>query len=368
MGQNAEFSAEELQRYSRQLILPEIGKAGQKKLKGSAVLLVGAGGLGSPAAIYLAAAGVGKIGLADSDAVELTNLHRQVIHTTADIGRPKIESAAESLREMNPNVKIVPHEIRLTASNALDLFKPYDIVLDCTDNFPARYLINDACVRLGKPEVYGSIFRFEGQASVFDATRGPCYRCLYREPPPPDVAPPCTEAGVLGVVPGLVGLIQAAETIKLILGKGDPLIGRLLLIDTLAIKFREMKLPKDPDCPVCGKKPTIRRLVDTGASCMPGDITATELKAKFSRKDEFILLDVREQHEFDQGHIPGAVLMPLGRLADNLQHLKHDCEIIVYCHSGGRSLKAKGILRKAGFRKIANLTGGILAWEKETGR
>lgn len=361
MGQNAEFSAEELQRYSRQLILPEIGNAGQKKLKGSTVLLIGTGGLGSPAAIYLAAAGVGKIGLADSDAVELTNLQRQVIHTTADVGRPKIESAAESLREINPNVKIVTHEIRLTASNALDLFKPYDIVLDCTDNFPARYVVNDACALLGKPEVHGSIFRFEGQASVFDAARGPCYRCLYPEPPPPDVALPCAEAGVLGVVPGLVGLIQAAETIKLILGRGDPLIGRLLLIDMLSMKFREMRLSKDPDCPVCGKLGPARR---AGRNAEDNDITAAKLKRKFLRKDEFILLDVREQNEFDQGHIPGAVLMPLGRLANSLQHLKRDCEIIVYCRSGGRSSNAAEILRKAGFAKVTNLKGGMLAWEK----
>ena len=351
MRQNAEFSAEELQRYSRQLILPEIGNEGQKKLKGAAVLLVGTGGLGSPAAIYLAAAGVGRIGLADSDAVELTNLHRQIIHTTADVGRAKIESAAQSLRAINPNVKIVPHEVRLTASNATDLLKPYDIVLDCTDNFPARYLINDTCVQLGKPEVYGSISRFEGQASVFDATRGPCYRCLYREPPPPDVAPPAAETGVLGVVPGIVGLIQAAETIKLILGKGDPLIGRLLLIDALSMKFREMKLPKDPDCPTCGNTPP--------------DITAAMLKDKFKRKDEFTLLDVREQHEFDQGHIPGAVLMPLGKLAANVQHLKRDCQIIVYCRSGGRSSRAAEILRKTGFGRVTNLKGGIIAWEKE---
>lgn len=365
MGQNAELSSEELQRYSRQLILPEIGNSGQKKLKDTAVLLVGTGGLGSPAAIYLAAAGVGRIGLADSDTVELNNLHRQIIHATADIGRPKIASAAESLRGINPNVEIVSHEVRLAASNAINLFKPYDIILDCTDNFPARYLINDACVLLGKPDVYGSIFRFEGQASVFDTARGPCYRCLYREPPPPDVAPPCAEAGVLGVVPGLVGLIQAAETIKLILGKGDPLIGRLLLIDLLSMKFREMKLPKDPDCPICGKKPTIRSLVDTSGSCTPGNITATELKKKFSRKDEFILLDVREPHEFDQGHIPGAVLMPVGRLADNLQHFNRHCEIIVYCRTGGRSSRAAEVLRKAGFKNVTNLTGGILAWEKE---
>ena len=368
MGPNAEFSAEELQRYSRQMILPEIGEAGQNKLKSSSVLLVGTGGLGSPAALYLAAAGVGRIGLVDGDVVELTNLHRQTLHTTADLGRSKIESAAESIREINPNVDIVPHELRLTASNTLDLLKPYDIVLDCTDNFPARYRINDACVLLGKPEVYGSIFRFEGQVSVFDATRGPCYRCLYREPPPPEVAPPCAEAGVLGVVPGLVGLIQATETIKWILGQGQPLLGRLLLINTLSMRFREMKLPKDPDCPVCGKKPTIRSLVDTGDSCTPGNITAAELKKKFSRKDEFILLDVREPNEFDRGHIPGAVLMPLGRLTDNLQHFKREREIVVYCRSGGRSSRAAEILRQAGFGNVLNLTGGILAWEKEVHR
>ena len=350
MRQNADFSTEELQRYSRQLLLPEIGTAGQKKIKDSAVLLVGTGGLGSPAAIYLAAAGVGKIGLADHDAVELTNLHRQILHTTADVGRRKIESSAETLRAINPSVKVEPHEVRLAASNAADLFKPYDIVLDCTDNFPARFLINDTCVLLGKPDVYGSICRFEGQASVFDATRGPCYRCLYREPPPADVVPTASETGVLGVVPGLVGLIQAAEAIKLILGAGDPLIGRLLLVDVLTTKFREMKLEKDPDCPTCGKTPT--------------DITAAVLKDKFKRKDEFVLLDVREQHEFNEKHIPGALHMPLGKLAANVQHLKRDCEIIVYCRSGGRSSRAADILRKAGFRKVINLTGGILAWEK----
>lgn len=366
MRQNAEFSAEELQRYSRQLILPEIGHEGQKKLKGASVLLVGTGGLGSPTAIYLAAAGVGRIGLADSDAVELTNLHRQILHTTADVGRRKIESAAESLRAINPHVEIVPHEIRLAASNAEALFKPYDLVLDCTDNFPARFLINDTCVRLGKPDVYGSIFRFEGQAAVFDARHGPCYRCLYGEAPPPDIAPPCADAGVLGVVPGLVGLVQATEAIKLILGKGSPLIGRLLLIDALTMSFREMKLAKDPDCPVCGKNPTICTLSDTNESCASAGITAAELKKKFQRKEEFILLDVREQNEFDDGHIPGAVHMPLGKLAAGAQHLKHDCEIIVYCRSGGRSARAAEILKKAGFKRVINLTGGILAWEKET--
>ena len=350
MRQNADFSAEELQRYSRQLILPEIGPGGQKKLKKSSVLLVGIGGLGSPAALYLAAAGVGRIGLADSDAVEPANLHRQIIHAAADIGRAKIESAAESLRAINPHVAIEPHNVRLAASNAADLLKPYDVVLDCTDNFPARHLVNDTCVLLGKPDVYGSVSGFEGQASVFDAARGPCYRCLCRETPPPDVVPPAAETGVLGVVPGLVGLVQATETIKLILGKGDPLIGRLLMIDALAMKFRELKLPKDPDCPTCGKTPAA--------------ITAAELKNKFARKDEFILLDVRERHEFDEKHIPGAVLIPPATLAANMQHLQRGVHIIVYCRSGGRSAHAAEILRKAGFAKVTNLKGGILAWEK----
>jgi molybdopterin/thiamine biosynthesis adenylyltransferase/rhodanese-related sulfurtransferase/molybdopterin converting factor small subunit len=361
----------EVLRYSRHLLLPEVGVEGQRKLKAARVLTIGAGGLGSPLSLYLAAAGVGTIGIVDFDVVDLTNLQRQIVHGTATLGTPKLESAKARLTDLNPNVNVETYEARLTSENALDIIREYDIVVDGTDNFPTRYLVNDACVLLGKPNVYGSIFRFEGQASVFYAKEGPCYRCLYSEPPPPGLVPSCAEGGVLGVLPGIIGSIQALETIKLIIGAGDSLIGRLVLFDALKLRFRELKLRKDPDCPICGTKPTIHELIDYEAFCGIGaepdysglEITVEEFrKEREAKGDALVLIDVREPHEWEIAHIAGARLIPLGQLPDRLGELDGHAEIVTQCHKGSRSMKALEILRGAGFGKVRNLAGGIDAW------
>jgi sulfur-carrier protein adenylyltransferase/sulfurtransferase len=370
------LSNEEIRRYSRHLIMPEVGMEGQKKLKAARVLAIGTGGLGSPLALYLAAAGVGTIGLVDYDVVDDSNLHRQILFGAGDVGRPKLEAAEERLRGVNPHVRIVKHEERLTSANALEIVRDYDIVVDGTDNFPTRYLVNDACVLTGKPNVYASIFRFEGQASVFWAEKGPCYRCLYAEPPPAGLVPSCAEGGVLGILPGLLGLVQATETIKLILGSGEPLIGRLLLVDALAMRFRELKLRKNPDCVICGSHPTVTKLVDYEAFCGiepeaaasgPGgipEITVEELKAMRDRREDFVLVDVREPHELEICAFPDSVRIPLGALPANLNRLSTADEIVVHCKTGGRSAKAVQLLRDAGFRKVRNLAGGITRWSE----
>ncbi len=368
--QRPALSHEEILRYSRHLILPDVGVEGQRKLKAARVLLVGAGGLGSPAALYLAAAGVGTLGLVDFDVVDKTNLQRQIIHGTSTVGRPKLDSAKERIQDLNPNVQVETFETRLTSENALDIIREFEIVADGTDNFPTRYLVNDACVLLGKPNVYGSIFRFEGQASVFYAKEGPCYRCLYAEPPPPGLVPSCAEGGVLGVLPGIIGSIQAMETIKLILGVGEPLIGRLVLFDALKLQFRELKLEKDPDCPVCGPHPTVTELIDYEAFCGIGaepsydgaEITAQELQQEWEQNSDLLVIDVREPHEYEITHIERAVLMPLGELPNRLNELDGHREIVTHCHHGARSLKALEILKAAGFSKVRSLRGGIDAW------
>ncbi|HKW41892.1 MAG TPA: molybdopterin-synthase adenylyltransferase MoeB [Gemmatimonadales bacterium] len=369
-GALPKLTHEEILRYSRHLILPDVGLEGQKKLKAARVLLVGAGGLGSPAALYLAAAGVGTIGLVDFDVVDKTNLQRQILHGTSTVGTPKLQSAAARIRDLNPNVHVEPFETRLTSENALDIIRGFDIVADGTDNFPTRYLVNDACVLLGKPNVYGSIFRFEGQASVFYAKEGPCYRCLYSEPPPPGLVPSCAEGGVLGVLPGIIGSIQAMETIKLILGAGEPLIGRLVLFDALKLQFRELKLEKDPACPVCGAHPTVTKLIDYEAFCGVGaepaydglEISAQDLHAEWERNPDLLVIDVREPHEHAIAHIDGAVLIPLAELPERLGELDGHREIVTHCHHGARSLKALDILKGAGFSKVRSLRGGIDAW------
>jgi adenylyltransferase/sulfurtransferase len=372
-----QLSKDEILRYSRHLIMPEVGMEGQLELKKAKVLCIGAGGLGSPLALYLAAAGVGRLGIVDFDVVDFTNLQRQVIHGTADVGKPKLASAQEAVREINPNVEVVGCQTRLTSENALDLLVDFDIIVDGTDNFPTRYLVNDACVLLGKPNVYGSIFRFEGQVSVFDARQGPCYRCLYPEPPPPGLVPSCAEGGVLGVLPGIVGCIQAMEAIKLILGQGQPLIGRLLVFDALTMKFRELKLRKDPECPVCGTHSTITRLIDYEQFCgiqgeehtpvMTGipEITPQGVKEMMDEKKPFVLIDVREPHEFQICRIPGSTLVPLRELPKRMHELNSAHEIVVYCRSGQRSARAVELLIKVGFHKIHNLKGGILAWSDQ---
>jgi sulfur-carrier protein adenylyltransferase/sulfurtransferase len=371
------LSHAEVLRYSRHLLLPEVGLEGQRRLKAARVLTIGAGGLGSPLSLYLAAAGVGTIGIVDFDAVDLTNLQRQVVHGTSSLGRPKLESARERLLDLNPNVNVVGHEARLSSENALDILQDYDIVVDGTDNFPTRYLVNDACVLLGKPNVYGSIFRFEGQASVFYAREGPCYRCLYSEPPPPGLVPSCAEGGVLGVLPGIIGCIQALETIKWILGAGDTLVGRLVLFDALKLRFRELKLRKDPNCPVCGEHPTIHELIDYQAFCGIGaepeyagpEISVEELRdERAARGNELVLVDVREPHEWEIAHIDGARLIPLSQLPDRLNELDGHAEIVTHCHHGARSMKALEILRGAGFGKVRSLAGGIDAWAERVER
>jgi adenylyltransferase/sulfurtransferase len=372
--QAATLSNDEILRYSRHLIMPEVGMAGQQKLKAARVLCIGAGGLGSPLALYLAAAGVGTLGLVDFDVVDLTNLQRQIIHTTDDVGHPKLDSAAEKLTAMNPFINVCKFETKLTSANALDILRQFDIVADGTDNFPTRYLVNDACVLTGKPNVYASIFRFEGQASVFATGHGPCYRCLYPEPPPPGLVPSCAEGGVLGILPGLLGVIQATEVIKLILGSGEPLIGRLLLVDALAMRFRELRLRKNPECPVCGANRTIRELIDYNQFCgirgesqeaplisaVP-EIRPEELKAKLDAGDDVFILDVREPHEYQICNI-GGHLIPLGDLPARMNELDSSREIVAHCRSGVRSAKAVTLLRQAGFGKVTNLAGGILAW------
>src|SRR5882672_898281 len=373
-----DLSAEEIKRYSRHLIMPEVGLDGQKKLKAGSVLCIGAGGLGSPAAMYLAAAGVGRIGIVDFDVVDFSNLQRQLLHGTSDVGRSKLESAKDRLRDLNPHIEIDTYETTVSSDNALDLFKPYDVILDGTDNFPTRYLVNDACVLAGKPNAYGSIFRFEGQASVFATKEGPCYRCLYPEPPPPGLVPSCAEGGVLGVLPGIIGVIQANEAIKLILGVGDPLIGRFLIYDALKMRFRELKLRKDADCPVCGTHPTVTKLIDyeqfcgirpepaaaqaTGASVSEWETTSVDLKKRIDAGDDVFILDVREPNEYQICRIPGSVLIPLGELPRRYAELPKDKDIVAHCKMGGRSAKAQEFLQSVGFKRVKNLRGGILDW------
>ncbi len=368
------LSNREVERYSRHLIMPEVGMDGQLKLKAASVLCVGAGGLGSPVALYLAAAGVGRIGIVDFDVVDYSNLQRQIIHGTPDVGRPKLESARDRLNAVNPEVEVIPHAVALSSNNALDILAGYDVIVDGTDNFPTRYLVNDACVLLGKPNVYGSIFRFEGQASVFATADGPCYRCLYPEPPPPGLVPSCAEGGVLGILPGVIGTIQATEAVKLIIGVGEPLVNRFLIYDALRMRFRELKLRKDPECPVCGEIPTIRELIDYEQFCgitpvaapseagHGADATVEELKARIDRQDDVFILDVREPQEFQICRIPGSTLIPLGELPTRLLELEGHDDMVVHCKSGVRSAKAVKLLRKAGFKRAKNLHGGILAW------
>jgi len=369
------LSNDEIARYSRHLIMPEVGMEGQKKLKAAKVLLIGTGGLGAPLGLYLGAAGIGRIGLVDFDVVDFSNLQRQVIHSTSDVGRPKLLSAKEKILGINPHVQIDTYDTMLRADNALDILRPYDIVIDGTDNFQTRYLVNDACVLLDKPNVYGSIFRFEGQASVFYAKEGPCYRCLYPEPPPPGLVPSCAEGGVLGILPGTIGLIQATEAVKLILGRGRTLIGRLMLYDALEMKFRELKLRKNPKCPLCGENPTIKALIDYDQFCgitpptsaatkqeAAVEMTPEELKARIDQGTAPTILDVREPHEFEISRIPNSILIPLGQIPSRMNELDKDAEIVVHCKMGGRSAKAVDQMRKAGFKRVINLTGGINRW------
>lgn len=372
----AALSNEEILRYSRHLIMPEVGMEGQLKLKNAKVLLIGTGGLGAPLGLYLAAAGVGRLGLVDFDVVDFTNLQRQVTFSSSDVGKSKTAAARARLSSLNPDIQIETFETKLTSENALDLFKDFDIIVDGTDNFPTRYLVNDACILLGKPNVYGSIFRFEGQVTVFGMPEGPCYRCLYPEPPPPGLVPSCAEGGVLGVLPGIVGSLQAMETIKLILGRGDNLVGRLLLFDALGMKFRELKLRKNPSCPMCGPHRTIHQLIDyyefcgirgeeaPASSVQVPEITPRELKTRLDRGDDLFILDVREPHEFQICNLNG-YLIPLGELPRRVHELDSSREIVAHCRSGKRSAEAVDFLRKAGFRKILNLKGGILAWSDE---
>jgi molybdopterin/thiamine biosynthesis adenylyltransferase/rhodanese-related sulfurtransferase len=373
-----ELTTDDLSRYSRHLILPEVGMEGQRRLKAARVLCVGTGGLGSPLALYLAAAGIGTLGLVDFDVVDASNLQRQIIHSTKDIGRKKLDSAEEKLLALNPALNVVKHDTMLSSANALDILKDYDIVADGTDNFPTRYLVNDACVLLGKPNVYGSIFRFEGQASVFATEQGPCYRCLYPEPPPPGLVPSCAEGGVLGILPGLVGVIQATEAIKLILGKGESLVGRLLLVDALNMRFRELKLRKNPECPVCGANPTVTKLIDYQQFCgiMPESnqekalkngipqISVKELKSRIDAGEDVFILDVREPYEYQIANI-GGKLIPQNEVPQRLAEIDREREIVVQCRSGQRSQRIAEFLQQSGYQKVANLAGGILAWSDE---
>jgi sulfur-carrier protein adenylyltransferase/sulfurtransferase len=370
------LSNEEVARYSRHLIMPEVGMSGQRKLKAAGILMIGTGGLGAPLGMYLAAAGVGRMGLVDFDVVDASNLQRQIIHGTKDVGRPKIASARDRIQDINPHVEIETHETRLTSENAMRLFVNYDVIVDGTDNFPTRYLVNDACVLTGKPNVYGSIFRFEGQASVFWAERGPCYRCLYPEPPPPGLVPSCAEGGVLGVLPGIIGAIQANEAIKIILGAPDILVNRLLLFDAWRMRFRELKLRKNPDCPVCGENPTIKELIDYEEFCgitqqpetkpTMEEITATELKQRLDKGDDIQIIDVREPHEYEIGQIPNSKLIPLGQVLNRMNEIDPERETVVHCKMGGRSAKAIDALQRSGFTgKLINLAGGITAWSND---
>jgi molybdopterin/thiamine biosynthesis adenylyltransferase/rhodanese-related sulfurtransferase len=373
-----ELTTDDLSRYSRHLILPEVGMEGQRRLKAAKVLCVGTGGLGSPLAFYLAAAGIGTLGLVDFDVVDASNLQRQIIHSTKDIGRKKLDSAAEKLTALNPALNVVKHDTMLSSANALEILKDYDIVADGTDNFPTRYLVNDACVLLGKPNVYGSIFRFEGQASVFATEQGPCYRCLYPEPPPPGLVPSCAEGGVLGILPGLVGVMQATEVIKLILGKGEPLIGRLLLVDALNMRFRELKLRKNPECPVCGTNPTVTELIDYQQFCgivpeTPQEssvkngipqITVKELKRRIDVGEDVQLIDVREPYEYQIAQI-GGKLIPQNDVPQRLAEIDRDREVVVHCRSGARSQRIAEFLKQSGYPRVVNVAGGILAWSDE---
>jgi sulfur-carrier protein adenylyltransferase/sulfurtransferase len=373
-----ELTTDDLSRYSRHLILPEVGMEGQQKLKAARVLCVGTGGLGSPLALYLTAAGIGTLGLVDFDVVDASNLQRQIIHSTKDIGRKKLDSAEEKLKALNPSINIVKHDTMLSSANALEIIKDYDIVADGTDNFPTRYLVNDACVLLGKPNAYGSIFRFEGQASVFATETGPCYRCLYPEPPPPGLVPSCAEGGVLGILPGLVGVIQATEVIKLILGKGEPLIGRLLLVDALNMRFRELKLRKNPECPVCGESPTVTALIDYQHFCgivpeTPQEanlkngipqISVKELKRRIDAAEDVQLIDVREPYEYQIAQI-GGKLIPQNDVANRLAEIDREREVVVHCRSGARSQRIAEFLKQAGYPRVVNVVGGILAWSDE---
>jgi len=373
-----ELTTDDLSRYSRHLILPEVGMDGQRKLKAAKVLCVGTGGLGSPLAFYLAAAGVGTLGLVDFDVVDASNLQRQIIHSTKDIGRKKLDSAEEKLKALNPALNVVKHETMLTSANALEILKDYDIVADGTDNFPTRYLVNDACVLLHKPNVYGSIFRFEGQASIFATEAGPCYRCLYPEPPPPGLVPSCAEGGVLGILPGLVGVIQATEVIKLILGKGASLVGRLLLVDALGMRFRELKLRKNPECPVCGQNPTVTQLIDYQQFCgiMPESkeekslkngipqLSVKELKQRLDAGEDVFILDVREPYEYQIANI-GGTLIPQNDIPQRLAEIDREREVVVQCRSGARSQRIAEFLKQSGYPRVVNLAGGILAWSDE---
>lgn len=372
------LSREEILRFSRHLILPEVGMDGQRKLKGASILMVGTGGLGAPLGLYLAAAGVGRIGIVDFDVVDETNLQRQVIHGTKDVGRPKIDSAAETMQDINPRLVVDKYETALTSGNALEILPEYDVVVDGTDNFPTRYLVNDACVLLGKPNAYGSIFRFEGQATVFHHQGGPCYRCLYPEPPPPGLVPSCAEGGVLGILPAVIGSIQATEAVKIILGKGDSLSGRLLLYDALNMRFRQLRLRRNPECPVCGDNPTVKELIDYQQFCgipqqaaqeaarekLP-EITPVRLKSRLDAGEDLFVLDVREPHEFEIAKIPGTTLIPLGSLPQHVHELDSTADIVVHCKSGFRSGKAQRLLKEMGFSRVTNLTGGILRWSDE---
>ena len=371
-----ELSSNELRRYSRHLILPEIGLEGQKKIRATSVLCIGAGGLGSPIAMYLSAAGIGKLGIVDFDAVEFSNLQRQILHSTADVGRPKTQSARETIQGLNPEVEVVLHNVRLTSANALEILRPYDIVVDGTDNFPTRYLTNDACVLLKKPNIYGSIFRFEGQASVFAPhLGGPCYRCLYPEPPPPGLVPSCAEGGVLGVLPGIIGLIQATEILKLAAGIGTTLLNRLLLFNALDMRFRELKLRRDPQCPICGENPSITQLIDYEQFCgyspkdkemNPDEVTVQELKrALDDPKLGIKVIDVREPDEYRIAHIEGVSLLPLSQLAQRFQELDPEQEYYIHCKVGGRSMRALQFLRQQGFKRLKNVAGGIDAWSEQ---
>jgi adenylyltransferase/sulfurtransferase len=372
----ASLSPDEIRRYARHLIMPEVAMDGQRRLKASRVLCIGTGGLGSPLTLYLAAAGVGTIGLVDFDVVDVSNLQRQIIHTTADVGRPKIASAEAKLKAINPDLTVNRHEFAVNSSNALDLFADYDVIVDGTDNFPTRYLVNDACVLTGKPNVYGSIFRFDGQATVFFPPHGPCYRCLYPEPPPPDLVPNCAEGGVLGILPGFIGVVQATETVKLLLGVGKPLIGRLMIYDALDMAVREMKVRKNPKCPICGENPTIKELIDYEQFCgvrseeppaetTPDEITPRDLKARIDRGESPFILDVRNPEEIAICRIGGSTVIPLPTLADRLSELDPSVPMVVHCKSGARSAKAIALLKQHGFTRLTNLSGGILAWIKD---
>jgi adenylyltransferase/sulfurtransferase len=377
-----DLTKDEIARYSRHLIMPEVGMEGQRKLKAASILLIGTGGLGSPLGLYLAAAGIGRLGLVDFDVVDHSNLQRQIVHGTKDVGRPKIASAKDRLSDMNPHIQIDTYETALRAENALDILKDFDVIIDGTDNFQTRYLANDASVLLGKPNVYGSIFRFDGQASVFyPAGGGPCYRCLYPEPPPPGLVPSCAEGGVLGILPGIIGVIQATEAIKMIIGQGEPLIGRLLLFDALKMKFRELKLRRNPECPLCGDNPTIKELIDYDAFCgitpphaaatvaesSDWEVTPAQLKAELDGGRKLTIIDVREPHEWQIGNLEplGARLIPLGQVASRINELNPEEDIVMHCKMGGRSAKAYETLKQAGFKKIRNLKGGILAWSDQ---